>query len=244
MIRERVSTQGVIRPLEPEDELPALQVPPDLIGALSERAIRRYVEGKERFDKKFSSTIKHIAKHRERNLKQGSQDTYRRITQLQHYLEREREATGGPSQPSTSGPDNSQSKGQASGTGVQEGLLNATASWSLAWALDGDERPPPSSIVARRDTQEALELARVADMAVLAQESEWNANNLWSVVSNFLTVVPDKDKDKDKAEGHAKSGVHDSLKESTRKMSKFAPFTRTRKDVDAGGEVREKEKGP
>lgn len=235
MIRERVSTQGVIRPLEPEDELPALQVPPDLIGALSERAIRRYVEGKERFDKKFSSTIKHIAKHRERNLKQGSQDTYRRITQLQHYLEREREAAGGPSQPSTSGADNQQNKGQESGTGVQEGLLNAAASWSLAWALDGDERPPPSSIVARRDTQEALELARVADMAVLAQESEWNANNLWSVVSNFLTVVPDKDK----AEGHAKSGVNESLKEGSRKISKFATFSRNRKDVQARGEARE-----
>lgn len=240
MIRERVSTQGVIRPLEPDDELPALQVPPDLIGALSERALRRYVDGKERFDKKFSSTIKHIAKQRERNLKQGSQDTHRRITQLQHYLEREREAAGGPSQPSTPRLDNSQGKNQEQGTGVGEGLLKASASWSLAWALDGDERPPPSSIVARRDTEEALELARVADMAVLAQESEWNANNLWSVVLNFLTVAPDKDK----AGSDAKSGVNESLREWSRKSSRFAPFTKTKTDTDVGEKAREKGKGP
>jgi hypothetical protein len=33
--------------------------------------------------------------------------------------------------------------------------------WSVAWALeDADERPPPSSLVARCDTAEALALAR------------------------------------------------------------------------------------
>lgn len=231
MIRERVSTQGVIRPLEPEDELPATQVPHDLIGTVSERAIRRYIDGQQRFDKKFASAIKSIEKHRERNLARGSQDAYRRITRLQHYLEREREATD---KPSATDATNAQGTGKEDEhrPGVKEGLLNASAGWSLAWALDADEKPPPSSIVARRDTQEALELARVADMAVLAEASEWSGNNLWSVVLNFLTAVPDKNKDKAAKQSHSNN-------QSSRKPS-FGSFMR-KKTEDAG---RKAEKAP
>lgn len=236
MIRERISTQGVVRPLEPDSEIPALQVPPDLVGTLSERAIRRWVESQERFDKKFASTKQRIKKHRERNLKRGTQDAFKRITQLQHYLEREREAIT-PPRPLTSVLENAQNKAshEEHKPGVREGLLNASASWSLAWALDADERPPPSSIVARRDTQEALELARVADMSVLAEESEWNANSLWTVVSNFLTMP-----DKDKAGESVKKGSSQSLREKPRNGSRFAPFMKARKD----DETEQKDKAP
>jgi hypothetical protein len=62
----------------------------------------------------------------------------------------------------------------------------------MAWALDEDERPPSSSIVARRDTEEALKLARVADEAVLASEQTLSANNLWNVIISFLMDTPDE----------------------------------------------------
>jgi hypothetical protein len=161
MIRERVSTQGIIRPLEPEPELPAMQLPPELIGTLSEHAIRRYATGHARFAKKFARAIRHIEKQRLRNIDRACRDMDQHIAALQHYLDREK-------------------------TGA------ADANWTLAWALDADERPPPSSIVARRDTTEALKLARVADQAVLASERTLSANNLWSVIVGFLTASPDE----------------------------------------------------
>ncbi|KAI0253632.1 hypothetical protein BJV78DRAFT_1152772 [Lactifluus subvellereus] len=164
MIRERVSTHGIIRPLEPESELPAMQVAPEFIGTLSERAIQRYVTGKERIDKKFAHAIKRIEKQRLRNI-----DPLPR-------RESKAAASGGEGE----GAD-----------ATTEDALSAPPSWNMAWALDEDERPPPSSIVARRDTVEALKLARVADEAVLASERMLSGNNLWSVVVGFLTATPD-----------------------------------------------------
>jgi hypothetical protein len=125
MIRERVSTKGTIRLLEAERDLPALQIMPELLGAISEHWIYRYIAGTEHHEKKFAARIKHVAKHRERTvadlLRQGL------------------------------------SKSHAS-----EAKMSAAPEWSLAWALEADERPPPSSLVARRDVAEALALARGA----------------------------------------------------------------------------------
>jgi hypothetical protein len=179
MIRERVSTHGAIRPLEPEAELPAMKVPPELIGALSELAMQRYVTGKEIFDKKFARAIKRIKRHRLRNIDRASQDMKQHIAALQHYLDRESSAVGPTS--SSTGVDR-----------TTEVTLSAPSSWNMAWALDEDERPPPSSIVARRDTEEALKLARVADEAVLASEHTLSANNLWNVIISFLMDTPEE----------------------------------------------------
>lgn len=41
------------------------------------------------------------------------------------------------------------------------------ARWRLTWALDSSERPPPSSIAGRLDTEETLVLARVLDRDLL-----------------------------------------------------------------------------
>ena len=120
MIRERVAIHGAVRPLEGERELPALQMVPELLGAISERWVWRYIAAQERQEKKFAVHIKHIAKHRERaiaKLRQGSQ-------------------SGPPEEAASS------------------------SGWSLAWALHVEERPPPSSLVARPDTAETLEFAR------------------------------------------------------------------------------------
>lgn len=179
MIRERVSTRGVIRLLESETDLPAMQVPSDSIGTLPERAIERHVTAKERSDKKFAHAIKRIEKQRLRNVDRASRDMNQHIAALQHYLDRESQATAGPS--------------TLRGMGTER-VARTTSCWNIAWALDEDERPPPSSIVARRDTEEALKLARIADKAVLASERTLSANNLWNVIVSFLMASPEERK--------------------------------------------------
>src|ERR1700761_5451823 len=74
MIRERVSIQGTIRPLEPETELPAMQVPSERIGTPSDHALRRYIAGHARFEKKFARAIQRIAKDRQRQRAQQHDD--------------------------------------------------------------------------------------------------------------------------------------------------------------------------
>lgn len=167
MIRERVSTQGVIRDLEPEAVLDAFHVPPDIIGVLSELAVRRYLDGKAKYAKKFHREFRSIEKQRKKNLELAKQDAIKNLESLQ----------------------NSETVQQR----LREGEA-APDSWLWSWALDNDERPPPSSIVSRRDTDEARSLARVADQAILQSSSTFSANSLWTVMVNYLTASPGKEK--------------------------------------------------
>ncbi|KAH8087826.1 alpha/beta-hydrolase, partial [Cristinia sonorae] len=176
MIRERVSTRGAVRPLEPEAELSAFALPPELVGVVSELAIRRYLAGKAKFDKKFHKTSKTIAKQRKRNLETAKKDAMKNMSQFQSYMEAQQRNPG-------------RAPESFKGVEVKEGK-SASGSWSWAWALDVDEHPPPSSIVSRRDTDEAVRLARIADQSVMATENMMSGNNLWSMIVNFLTVNP------------------------------------------------------
>jgi hypothetical protein len=176
MIRERVSTQGIVRPLEPAPELDAFQVPPETIGKLSEISVRRYLDARAEFDKRFASTIKTIEKHRRRNLELAKNDTKRSMGIFQNAF------TLGGSQATSDEPS----------YGIADGLRASSGSWGWAWVLDEQERPPPSSIVSRRDTTEARRLAKIADQSVLQNDQSLSGNNFWSVVVNFLTVTPDR----------------------------------------------------
>lgn len=210
MIRERVSTQGVIRPLEPEADLDALNVPPEILGVISELAMKRYIEGRSKFDRKFASTIKAIEKHRKHNLERSGKDINKNMSLLQDHLEKEKKHK--------SAADTKK--------GIKEGLMAASGSWAWAWVLDGEERPPPSSIASRRDTGEARRLAKVADQGVFQDESSMSGNNLWTVMVNFLTVGPDKKKHG--GSGHGKNTSEhsrsDSEKTSDRRKSMFSRF--------------------
>ncbi len=66
MIRERVSTQGVIRPLEPESEIPLLQVDTTRLGRVSAPWAQIYLEGVQKHEKKFATCTRQIARRRER----------------------------------------------------------------------------------------------------------------------------------------------------------------------------------
>ena len=144
MIRERVSTQGIIRPLEHEEDLPAFKLSPQLIGITPEIVLERYMAAKQAADQKFASTIKSIEKARMRNIERASQDFAQRAVALQ--------------------------PGSASGGGE---------AWRLAWALDADERPPPSSIVGRLDFEEAMQFAQAADKKFTAAAGGGAGKDSW-----------------------------------------------------------------
>ncbi|KAI0692106.1 Alpha/Beta hydrolase protein [Cytidiella melzeri] len=211
MIRERVSIHGVVRPLEPEDQLQAFSLPSELIGVVSELAMRRYIDAQAKFGKKFSKTYKDIEKRRNKHLAKAKKNGMPNTIQLQAYLDQE--------------------KGQIN-KGIADGLIT-TGSWSWAWALDMDERPPASSIVARRDTREAIQLARIADQSILAEESIMSGNNLWTLMANFLTTTPEK-KDKNHHKNDTTTPEDKKTKEK-RIRSKFAQLV---SDHTKSGKIR------
>ncbi|KAG6902758.1 hypothetical protein C0995_011906 [Termitomyces sp. Mi166 len=180
MMRERVSTQGIIRPLESESELGALIIDPDIIGRMSELTLRRYLDANAMFDKKFVHTIRAIEKDRRRNLKLAKKDTKRGLAVLHHKLSLG-EAEG-----------NNSSSSSVTSRGLREGSFTSSGSWNWAWALDGEERPPPSSIVSRRDTAEARRLAKIADQSLFQDDQALSGNRFWSAVLNFFTSDQDQ----------------------------------------------------
>ncbi|KAJ3873324.1 hypothetical protein F5051DRAFT_506589 [Lentinula edodes] len=204
MIRERVSTRGVIRPLEPFSDLPAFSIPPQLIGEISERAVRRSIAGHTFSEHKLSGTRKAIEQRRRKHLQRAREDTTRNMSAFKGSVERESKKMNQEEEQGSDeeGDDlyhgsrspNSPylSNNNASPFNIGTALL-ASSGWSWSWALDNNEHPPPSSLVARRDTHEALMLARVADQGVLQDEqgggvsAAMSGNNLWSVVVGFLT---------------------------------------------------------
>ena len=64
MIRERVGTNGAIRPLEPQAELSAFSIAEDKVGVVPETALARYIEGKKEMDAKYVGEIRRIARKR------------------------------------------------------------------------------------------------------------------------------------------------------------------------------------
>ncbi|KAH8985537.1 Alpha/Beta hydrolase protein [Lactarius akahatsu] len=133
MIRERVATNGTIRPLEPEPDLPGLHVDPAHLGIVSSRWVRVYLACAQSHEKKYAGSMRQVARRRERA-----------ISLLR-----------------SQGPRETEKGADVGGEG-----------WSVAWALDDpDERPPPSSLVARCDTAEALALARAAPTAKRKQNA-------------------------------------------------------------------------
>ena len=66
MVRERISTHGVVRPLEPERDLLALHIDSAHLGIISARWAQVYLAGIYRHEKKYAGTIRQIAQRRER----------------------------------------------------------------------------------------------------------------------------------------------------------------------------------
>ena len=86
MIRERISTQGIVRPLEHEDDLPAFTMDSNLVGMMPEGLIQRYLARKKSTEKKYASVIKTIAKQRVRNIERVRYKLARRAAAQRPYL--------------------------------------------------------------------------------------------------------------------------------------------------------------
>lgn len=172
MIRERISTAGVSRLLQPETELDAIQIPPERIGVFGEKTTNRYLKERALFEKKFEKAYKAVEKQRRHNLERAKTDTIKRLGVLRQSIRRDGVAVA-----------NGNKKV------LRENVI-ASPGWGWAWALDEGEDPPPSSIASRRDTEEARKLADIADKAVLSEDQTFSGNNLWAVVINFLTATP------------------------------------------------------
>lgn len=172
MIRERVSTKGIVRDLEPEDDLPAMEMPVDSIGMVNELGVKRYLDAQTIWEKRFKETLKTVAKQRKRNIDAADVEDTSRFTKLKaSVLSKDKD-------------DEERNK-----------VINSSK-WSWAWVVAGDENPPPSSIVARRDTTEARRLSKIADEAVEEKDSRMSGNNLWAMIMNSLSNGPDHDEPK------------------------------------------------
>lgn len=68
MMRERVLTQGMIRPLDPKEQLDGFSIPSNMVGVIAERAMRRYVDGKTLLDHRFRKEMAAMEKQRRRNM--------------------------------------------------------------------------------------------------------------------------------------------------------------------------------
>ena len=178
MIRERVAEDGTCRPMEPIDEVPAMQHPLEDVGVILEIPAVRYLTGQSLWNKKFKHAAKMAHKDRERNLKNAKgKDRSRLIAywskKFKSQESSDADAQQGGSRPgSRHGSDGSADADDAEGwetdeapgevvgaeAGQQGGLNGRQAAsnnildkdWSWTWALDG-EAPPPSAIVSRRD---------------------------------------------------------------------------------------------
>jgi hypothetical protein len=167
MIRERVSTKGIVRDLEPEDELPALEMPLDLIGMVNELGVKRYLDSQTVWEKRFKETLKTVAKQRKRHIDAADVEDTSRFTKLKaSVLSKDKD-------------DEERNK-----------VINS-AKWSWSWVVAGDENPPPSSIVARRDTAEARRLSKIADDLIEEKDTRMSGNNLWAMIMNALSNGPD-----------------------------------------------------
>ncbi|KAI0386416.1 alpha/beta-hydrolase [Hypomontagnella monticulosa] len=71
MIRQRVSRHGVITPLEPVDELPGCNMDRNDIGVVKETPVRRWLETRGQWDKRFGSVRAKIHKRRLKEMAAG-----------------------------------------------------------------------------------------------------------------------------------------------------------------------------
>ncbi|OHW98566.1 lipase esterase family protein [Colletotrichum incanum] len=74
MIRQRITTHGVVHNLCPESELPGCVMHPEEVGVVKGTPVRRWLDTKAQFDKKFSSAKAKVHKNIIKDLAEGYVD--------------------------------------------------------------------------------------------------------------------------------------------------------------------------
>lgn len=72
MLRERVDIFGQVRPMEPKEDVEALNIPARLIGVIKEEPVMRWLSGQEIWDKKFHRHAVNAVRKREQYEKKFS----------------------------------------------------------------------------------------------------------------------------------------------------------------------------
>ncbi|KAM0793477.1 hypothetical protein ACM66B_000919 [Microbotryomycetes sp. NB124-2] len=187
MIRERVGLTGVVRALEPENELECLKIDPEDLGVVKEAPVKRYLAGKTIWDKKFKSVAQRVQREREANLQKSMREEASRLTermkQVKKHHEQPQALNNNNSENSVSSPiqqvaspepmDSPSTLQQASNQRQPQHVRGI-------WDLRG-ENPPPSSIAARKDTREARALAKTLD----DHYNKLHALNVWAEVNDI-----------------------------------------------------------
>ncbi|ORY26314.1 hypothetical protein BCR39DRAFT_541265 [Naematelia encephala] len=194
MIRERVATDGVCRPLEPPSELSAMTMPFDEIGVIKEGPAIRYLNGQALWDKKFKHARKAVAKHRKKNLETARTRDSSKIAGMwkekmeKHDAERRVKKLDTAR---TTGPDDGWESSSDNDDDTSHRILDQ--SWSWSWAQDG-EAPPPSAIVSRRDFGEARNLALMADRMDSTHGTPIHGLSIWVGLASFFSNTSERSK--------------------------------------------------
>ncbi|KAJ2931623.1 hypothetical protein H1R20_g5347, partial [Candolleomyces eurysporus] len=149
IIRERVDIHGMVRPMEPREEIPALQLSPDKIGMIKEAPAMRWHKGQEEWDKRFHKAGKRVLQKREK-LKDKADKL------IKHALEQGLVHEAFPESLGDEPVEKQTNRNRRTSIGeIQE---------HRRWGpLDlKDEKPPASAIAGRRDTHESLALLRTS----------------------------------------------------------------------------------
>ncbi|KAL1723393.1 Alpha/Beta hydrolase protein, partial [Schizophyllum commune] len=147
MIRERVDVKGFTRPMEPEAEIPALQLKPHEIGLIREEPAIRWHEGQKKWDKRYRKRAHKVVQKRKRMEARAAELIERAKAQGLEFQVNDR--------PSHVRQDSGASRASVRTT---DGVIQEDRRWG---PLDLDEEnPPPSAIAGRRDTHESLALLR------------------------------------------------------------------------------------
>ena len=143
MIRERIDIHGNVRPMEPQSEMPILQVQPLEIGLIKEGPTRRWLKGQTEWDTKY------IRSARKAVLRRRKIET--KVERLLNEAREEGLFLEGEQPP----PQRQQTTLWTPTSGTVKGNIDEHRRWG---PLDlDDEQPPPSAIAKRRDTVSCIQ---------------------------------------------------------------------------------------
>ncbi|EIW82351.1 alpha beta-hydrolase [Coniophora puteana RWD-64-598 SS2] len=149
MIRERVDIYGNVRPMEPMQDVQALQLKPSEIGIIKEDPLNKWLSGQKQWDKRFKKTSRKVlGKRLKCETKAKTMIDNARDQGL--VLEGDKDTINTRPKPERS----------SSTTSVRtiRGAIQADRRWG---PLDlAEENPPSTAIANRRDTADALSLLK------------------------------------------------------------------------------------
>jgi acetyl esterase/lipase len=76
MIRQRVDRHGVIYPLAPAEELPAMQMPASHIGVIKPGPVRKWLEAKKEWDRRYAREKRKVQRQRIKEMADGGSEGF------------------------------------------------------------------------------------------------------------------------------------------------------------------------